>query len=85
MAMLSYCIFADESVKDTVTAVELWPKIKKVRKDDNVHRIMLSCAMRFFQGILAALVVLLLVISTQDVIDIILNFTAVNFISGFGM
>mmetsp|Transcript_5067 Transcript_5067/g.9753 ORF Transcript_5067/g.9753 Transcript_5067/m.9753 type:complete len:901 (-) Transcript_5067:222-2924(-) len=83
MAMLSYCIFADESVKDTVTAVELWPKIKKVRKDDNVHRIMLSCAMRFFQGMLATLVVLLLVISTQDAIDIILNFTAVNFISGF--
>jgi len=83
MALLSYCIFADESVKDIVTAVEMWPKIKKVKKEDNIQRIMLSCTMRFSQGILASLVVLLLVISTQDVIDIILNFTAVNFISGF--
>jgi hypothetical protein len=32
---------------------------------------------------LACLVVLLLVINTTDVVDIVLNFTAVNFISAF--
>ncbi|VEU39904.1 unnamed protein product [Pseudo-nitzschia multistriata] len=32
---------------------------------------------------LASLVVFVLVVTTPDVIDIILNFTAVNFISGF--
>jgi len=76
-------MFADESVKDVVNAVEMWPKMEKARKEDNVHRIMLSCAMRFSQGILAVLAVLLLVISTQDSIEMILNFTAVYFISGF--
>lgn len=84
MTLLAYCLFADESVKDTVTAVEMWPKIKKSKKEDKIHMIMLSCCLRFSQGIAASIVVLLLVITTSDVIDLILNFTAVNFISGFG-
>ena len=84
LSLIAYCVFANESIKDTVTAVEMWPKMNKVKKEDKIEMIMLSCFMRFSQGMLASLVVLLLVITTSDVIDIILNFTAVNFISGFG-
>ena len=82
-ALFSYCLFADESLKDIVTAVETFPKFSKVRPGDKCGLMILSCALRFVQGMLASFVVLLLVITTSDVIDIILNFTAVNFISGF--
>ena len=83
MALLSYCIFADESLKDIVTAVETFPKFCKAKEGDKVRCMVFSCVLRFTQGMLATFVVLLLVITTADVIDIILNFTAVNFISGF--
>jgi len=83
MALLSYCVFADDGLKDVVTAVETFPKFSKAKEGDKIRCMVFSCVLRFTQGMLAIIVVLLLVINTADVIDIILNFTAVNFISGF--
>ncbi len=83
LALLSYSMFADDSLKDVVKAVETFPTISKAKDGDKVRCLLFSCLLRFSQGILATFVVLLLVINTQDVVDIILNFTAVNFISGF--
>eukprot|EP00536_Pseudo-nitzschia_multiseries_P016330 jgi/Psemu1/220980/e_gw1.1078.1.1 len=83
LAILSYCIFADESLKDVVTAVEMWPTMSKAKPEDRAWLILTSCLFRFSQGLLATIVVLLLVINTSDVVDIVLNFTAVNFVSAF--
>ena len=83
MALASYSFFADDSLKDVVKAVETFPKLSKVQPGDKVNCMIFSCFLRFSQGILATMVVFLLVINTQDVVEIILNFTAVNFISGF--
>ena len=83
MALSSYCIFADESLKDVATAVETFPTYSKLKKGDKFGRMVFSCALRFSQGALATIVVLLLVLTTSDIVDIILNFTAVNFISYF--
>ncbi len=83
LALLSYSIFADDSLKDVVTAVETFPSVSKAKEGDKVYCMLFSCLLRFSQGVLATIVVLLLVINTQDVVEIILNFTAVNFISGF--
>eukprot|EP00535_Pseudo-nitzschia_heimii_P001540 CAMPEP_0197186162 /NCGR_PEP_ID=MMETSP1423-20130617/13332_1 /TAXON_ID=476441 /ORGANISM="Pseudo-nitzschia heimii, Strain UNC1101" /LENGTH=1231 /DNA_ID=CAMNT_0042637391 /DNA_START=214 /DNA_END=3905 /DNA_ORIENTATION=+ len=83
MALLSYCVFADDSLKDIVTAIEMFPRFDRAARDDMVHHMVFSCVLRFTQGVLATVCVLLLVIQTSDVIDIILNFAAVNFISGF--
>ena len=83
LALLSYCLFADDSLKDIVKAVETFPNFAKAKEGDKIGPMVFSCFLRFTQGTLATIVVLLLVIQTQDVIDIILNFTAVNFISGF--
>lgn len=47
------------------------------------YLIAFSCTPRMFQGFSATIVVFLLVINTSDVINNILNFTAVNFISDF--
>ncbi|VEU36664.1 unnamed protein product [Pseudo-nitzschia multistriata] len=83
MAILSYCIFADESLKDIVTAVETFPNIKEAKEGDRVDLMIVSSVLRFSQGFLATIVVLLLVVNTPDVVDIVLNFTAVNFVSAF--
>lgn len=40
-----------------------------------------SCTLKFIQGLLATFSTLLLVVTSNQVVDIILNFTAVNFIS----
>mmetsp|Transcript_63806 Transcript_63806/g.71312 ORF Transcript_63806/g.71312 Transcript_63806/m.71312 type:complete len:1086 (-) Transcript_63806:338-3595(-) len=82
-AILSYCMFADDSVKDVVAAVETFPNLKKAKTGDKVGCLIFSCVLRFTQGMLACFVVWLLVVNTTDVIDIVLNFTAVNFISAF--
>mmetsp|Transcript_7253 Transcript_7253/g.21017 ORF Transcript_7253/g.21017 Transcript_7253/m.21017 type:complete len:389 (+) Transcript_7253:200-1366(+) len=82
-ALVSYCIFADESLRDVVTAVEMWPTASKAKPGDNLGLLRLSSILRFIQGSLATIVVLLLVVSTADVVDIVLNFMAVNFVSGF--
>ena len=83
VALISYCVFADDSLKDIVTAIEMFPRFDRVTRDDKIYCMLFSCCLRFSQGVLASIVVLLLVIRTPDVIDIILNFAAVNFISGF--
>ena len=83
MALASYCFFADASVKDIVAAIETFPDFSRIRSGDRVYLLMLSPLLRLLQGLLATLSVFLLVVNTSDVIDIILNFTAVNFISDF--
>ena len=83
VALIAYCVFADESLKDIVTAIETFPNFQKANKEDKIFCMVASCVLRCLQGMLASLVVLLLVISTVDVVEIVLNFTAVNFISAF--
>lgn len=83
MALLSYCIFADASVLDVVKAVETFPNSTNAKSGDRIGCMIFSCVLRLSQGLFATIVALLLVIQTQDVIDIILNFTAVNFVSCF--
>ena len=83
MALISYCLFADESLKDIVTAIETFPSFRKARPGDKVFMIATSSILRLMQGALASFVVWLLVANTTNIIDIILNFTAVNFISSF--
>ena len=83
MALLSYCIFADASVLDVVKAVETFPNSTNAKSGDKIGCMIFSCVLRLSQGLLAIIVALLLVLQTQDVVDIILNFTAVNFVSCF--
>ena len=41
----------------------------------------ISCSLRFIQGFLAIIATFLLIVTSDDVIEIVLNFAAVNFIS----
>ena len=81
MAILSYIIFSDASLQDVVKAVETFPRFDQANSTDRIGCMVFSCTLRFTQGCLAIFVALMLVITSSNVIDIILNFTAVNFIS----
>jgi hypothetical protein len=81
IAILSYCIFADSSLMDMAKAVEQFPRGDRARPYDGIRRVRFSCVLRLIQGLLATIVTMLLIVTSADVVDIILNFTAVNYIS----
>mmetsp|Transcript_13568 Transcript_13568/g.38164 ORF Transcript_13568/g.38164 Transcript_13568/m.38164 type:complete len:1360 (-) Transcript_13568:377-4456(-) len=77
ISVLSYVLFADSSLLDVTTGVETFPwRTKKATKS-----MFFSCALRFSQGALASATALLTIVASETVIDIVLNFTALNFIS----
>jgi hypothetical protein len=80
-ATLSYVIFADSTVLDVVTAVELFPRFNQATSDDKLGCMVFASILRLSQGIFAITVTLLLIVTSSTTIEIILNFTAINFIS----
>lgn len=82
IAIAAYVIFPDSSLQDVTTALRTFPRSAYVQTDDPIGCMRFSCLLRGVQGFLATIAALLLVITLSDtVVDIILNFTAVNFIS----
>ena len=75
-SILVYVIFADSSLQDVASAVNLFPRFSQVKRVDKARRLVFSSILRATQGILATSAVLLLVVTSSTVIDIILNFTA---------
>eukprot|EP00536_Pseudo-nitzschia_multiseries_P018852 jgi/Psemu1/116984/gw1.3244.2.1 len=82
-AILSYMIFADASLMDICTGIDMLPPLFQSNGYDKFYlgRIVFACILRCIQGILAVFAVFLLVMTSSEVIEIILNFTAVTFIS----
>ena len=62
-------------------AVETFPRFDTATNDDKTRRVIFSCFLRFMQGGMAIFSSFVLVVNSSNVIEIILNFTAVNFIS----
>jgi hypothetical protein len=81
VSIIVYVLFPDSSVQDVVTAIRLFPRSSKVKDGDSVGLMRFSCLLRFTQGLLAVFAFLILVLTSKKVIDIILNFTAISFIS----
>ena len=81
VALVTYCIFSDSSMADCVKAVEMFPRLDRERENDPIYPSMFSCVLRMIQGLTATVVTTLLILTTADVVEIILNFTAVNYIS----
>ena len=65
---------------DIAEAIKLHPGREALR-DKDLRGLALSCTLRLIQGIASILAVFLLVMTSSEVNEIILNFTAVNFIS----
>ena len=85
LSLLSFLIFADETLIDVCLAIELLPPLFRTRHSRNREPthwgLLISCTLRFIKGLLAVAAVFLLVMTDTSVMDIVLNFTAVNFIS----
>ena len=78
VSVIAFIVFAEDSISDVVDAVRYFPV--PVWSMNHIF-VTLACVLRFAQGMLACFTVFLLVMTSEDVIDIVLNFTAVNFIS----
>ncbi len=78
LSVIAFIVFAEDSIGDVVESVRYFPL--PVWSTDHLF-VSLACILRFTQGTLACFTVFLLVMTSEDVIDIVLNFTAVNFIS----
>ena len=76
ITLLAYVVFADSSLLDITTAVNLFPRFSQIKEEDKSRLIVFSSILRGTQGILATIAAYLLVITSNRVIDIVLNFTA---------
>jgi hypothetical protein len=81
LSILCYLVFADSTMTDLAKAIEYFPRFDRDKGDEKLSLVVLSCVLRFIQGLFATFVALLLILTSDDVVDIVLNFTAVNFIS----
>jgi len=82
MSLITSVIFVDSSVHDIITAVHTFPNFAMaISSRDRVWCMAFSCILRLSQGLFALLVSIFLVFNSDNVIDVILNFTALNFIS----
>jgi leucine-rich repeat protein SHOC2 len=82
LSLLVYVVFPGDSVMDLVKAFQHMPKRNTDSKDAAPVRCMtLSCVLRGIAGGCAVTAALILVMTSRTVIDIILNFTALNSIS----
>ena len=80
-SLLTYLIFPDSSVQGAIKAFQYWPKSKKGKEDDPIWFTRLSCFLRLITATLATFSTFVLVMTSHSVIFIILNFTAMNYIS----
>jgi len=77
LAIITYTFFLGESIMDVVKAIEVMPNLNEARL------LLLSNFLRFLQGILAVVVTVVLTITSSDIVEIVLNFAAINYISSF--
>ena len=80
-SLITSVVFVDSSVSDVITAINTAPNYKIATKHDKVGSMILSSLLRFIQGAFAVVVSVFLVFNSTNVIEVILNFTALNFIS----
>lgn len=83
VSLSTYVLFPDSSVQDTVKVIQYWPKKQRIEKNDPVGFMKLSCTLRCIQATLAIISVFFLVLTSTSVIEVILDFTVMNFVSGF--
>jgi len=81
VSMAAYLAYPEASLQDLITAVRFFPRTSKVKRGDPIGNMRFACVLRGIQGTVATFATLILILTTDTVVDIILNFTAVNFIS----
>jgi hypothetical protein len=78
-ALLVFALFQNESSGDIINSIRVFSSLKGSCRSA-VH---ISNVLRFFQGLFASFTAIILIMSDSDAVNIVLNITAVNYISGF--
>lgn len=81
LAIAAFVFFADLTINDVIVSIDMLPLLSKKNPEDKVVCMFVSSFLRFVSGTLAVGVSFLLIITGPDVKEIVLNFTAINFIS----
>ncbi len=81
ISIAAYVFFPGESLQDVLRAVQLFPLSIKKKMTEPVRSMRFACLLQLMAGLTAMIVTIFLVLTSNTVVDIILNFTAVNFIS----
>lgn len=81
LSLLVYVIFPESSIEDIVQALYFFPIPSKAVHGDPVWCMGIACCLRAIQGVVASITVFFVVVTTDTVLDIFLNFAALNFIS----
>lgn len=82
VAILAFVYFADNSMNDIITALNMFPNFEKAQPEDNVLGMILASSFRLLQGLIACVASMFLIVTAPDLKDLVLNFAALNFISG---
>jgi len=78
ITIVASLVFPDASLLEISTGVQMFPQLCKRNQNEKVWCIAFSCILRCIQGSLAIFAVFLLVMTSSNVTEIILNFTAVS-------
>ena len=82
VSLLVYIVFPDSTVQDLLGAYRFFPRCSCSNKnDDPIWMMRFACILKGSQALFGIATVWLLTLTSTSVIEIILNFTAVNFIS----
>jgi len=84
VAVVAYVFFVGDSINDVIAAVEGFPSICRSRKTSEMKLLPLLILLnvcRLLRVSVAVVVTVVLVISSSDVVEIVLNFAAENYIS----
>jgi hypothetical protein len=80
VALVAFVVFPDATLQGIVKGIQLFPPLSE-GNSTSVFYLRFACILRLIQGIAATTTVWILVMTTKSVIDIILNFTAISFVS----
>ena len=78
IALISCVLFPDASLMEISTAIEMFPRWSERNQHEKVWYIVFSYILRGIQGFISIIAVFLLIMTSSDVTQIILNFTAVS-------
>mmetsp|Transcript_15464 Transcript_15464/g.35827 ORF Transcript_15464/g.35827 Transcript_15464/m.35827 type:complete len:935 (-) Transcript_15464:520-3324(-) len=80
--LLAYACLPRSSLRDIIMAIHFFPSCSRASSDNRAVGIMVSCILRLSQGFMGIITILAVIFfKSEDAITIILNFTALDYIS----
>jgi len=82
LSLLAYVVFPGPSMQNVVDALLYFPRSSKAKKSDSVWGMRFVSFLKVIQGIVTTTAIFLVAISSEDIVDILLNFMVIEFVAG---